>query len=297
MNKIISKISLGFLSGILLVSCSTSIEKFNTPEGKEIRKKVDQNVIRLDTAVSNFNKVVRIDHSRLAEGTGTYTPPAIVTIFSNPKVNSELIKTNQLVAMDLPYKVLVYSEPDLANASVAYTSPEFIMKRHGLSEADLNDYAKDMNSVINTFPKSMISTTDLSKVSKDFGIITMESDFDFDTTMEKLKAGINSQGDTEIFGEVNYTKEAQAFNIELDPTTLILFGAPAPGGKAMHECPKLGLDAFCQKILVFEKENTVYVAYNDIVDFAELYYDKWTIPQKVINKRIKGVFEKAITEE
>jgi len=297
MNKIISKISIGILSVVLLVSCSTSVDKFNTPEGKEIRKKVDQTVVHLDSVVSNFNKVVRIDHSRLAEGTGTYTPPAIVTIFSNPKVNSELVKTNQLVAMDLPYKVLCYSEPDLANASVAYTSPEFIMKRHGLSEADLNDYAKDMNSVINTFPKSMISTTDLSKVSKGFGIITMKSDFDFDTTMKKLKTGINAQGDTKIFGEVNYKKEAVAFNIELDPTTLILFGAPAPGGKAMHECPKLGLDAFCQKILVFEKENTVYVAYNDIVDFAELYYDKWTIPQKVINKRIKGVFEKAITEE
>lgn len=296
MNKKISKISLVFLLGILYVSCSTSVEKFNTAEGKEIRKKVDQTIVQLDSVVANFNKVVRIDHSRLAEGAGTYTPPAIVTIFSNPKVNSKLIKTNQLVAMDLPYKVLCYSEPDLAKASVAYTSPEFIMKRHGVSESDLTDYAKDINSVINTFPKTIISTTDLNKVSKDFGIITMKSDFDFDTTMEKLKAGINSQGDTEIFGEVNYKNEAVTFNIELDPTTLILFGAPAPGGKAMHECPKLGLDAFCQKILVFEKENTVYVAYNDIVAFSELYYDEWTIPQKVINKRIKGVFEKAITE-
>jgi len=46
-----------------------------------------------------------------------------------------------------------------------------------------------------------------------------------------------------------------------------------------------------------QKENTVYVAYNVIVDFAELYYDEWTIPQKVINKRIKGVFKKAITKK
>lgn len=290
-------LSFAFLSGVILFSCGDSIDKLKTPEGKESRQKVDQLVVELDRAISNFNQVVRIDHSRLAEGTGTYTPPAIVTIFSNPKVNSKLIKTNQLVAMDLPYKVLCYSEPDLANASVAYTSPEFIIKRHGLSDATLNEYAKDMNSVINTFPKSIVSATDLSKVSKDFGIITMKSDFDFDATMEKLKASISSQGDTEIFGEVNYKNEAVAFNIELDPTTLILFGAPAPGGKAMHECPKLGLDAFCQKILVFEKENIVYVAYNDIVDFSDLYYDEWTIPQKVINKRIKGIFKKGVTEE
>ena len=38
----------------------------------------------------------------------------------------------------------------------------------------------------------------------------------------------------------------------IKPTTLILFGGPAPGAKAMNGAATLGLDAFCQKFLVWE---------------------------------------------
>ena len=33
----------------------------------------------------------------------------------------------------------------------------------------------------------------------------------------------------------------------IKPTTLILFGGPAPGAKAMNGAATLGLGAFCQK--------------------------------------------------
>ena len=101
MNNRAKIVYIGFLSSTLLVSCNnTSIEKFNTPEGKEIRQKVDKMVIDLDSNISNFNQVARIDHSRFAEDVGVYTPPSIVTIFSNAMVNSNLIKKNQLIGLD-----------------------------------------------------------------------------------------------------------------------------------------------------------------------------------------------------
>ncbi len=285
------------LLGGLFQSCNTSSNKFETQEGLSIRNKVDQTVISLDSAISNFSVVLRIDHSRLAEGEEVYTPPSIVTIFSNPEVNSKLLKMNQLVGIDLPYKVLCYSEPDITNASIAYTSPEFIIKRHGLTQSDLSEFSNDINSVINSFPKSMISATDLSIVNRNFGLIVKKSEFDFNTTLENLKKGVKEQGDTKIFGEIDYKNEAIQYAIEINPTTLILFGAPKPGGQAMNKCPKIGLDAFCQKLLVFENENEVFIAYNDIVDFSELYYQTWTIPQRVINYRLKGVFEEAISKK
>ena len=298
MNNRVKIIYICFLYSTLLVSCNnTSIEKFNTPEGKEIRQKVDKMVIDLDSNISNFNQVARIDHSRFAEDVGVYTPPSIVTIFSNAMVNSNLIKKNQLIGLDLPYKVLCYSEPELKEARIAYTSPEFITKRHGLNQDDIKEYASDISPLISKFSKKSISKTDLSKVTKDFAIILKISDFDFYTTLKKVKIAINAQGDTKMFGEINYKEEAQAHNIDVDSTTLILFGAPEPGGKAMIESPKLGLDAFCQKILIYKKQNTVYVAYNDIIDFSELYYQDWTIPQRIINYRLNNVFEKAITKE
>jgi uncharacterized protein (DUF302 family) len=284
------------LAGSILISCNSSANKFETPEGQAIREKVDQSVTRLDGAISEFKKVVRIDHSRMAEEEDVFTPPSIVTIFSNPEVNSSLLKINPLVGVDLPYKVLCYSEPELANASIAYTSPEFIMKRHGLSQADLSAYSDDLSSVLKSFPENAISNTDLSEVTRDFGLIVRKSEFDFNTTMDNLKRDINSQGDTEIFGEIDYQDEAKQVGVELSPTTLILFGAPAPGGKAMNKTPKIGLDAFCQKLLVYQTGNEVFIAYNDILDFSELYYQKSTFPQRIVNYRLNSVFKESISQ-
>ncbi len=282
--------------GCLIQSCNTSPKIFETEEGQVIRLEVDQVVMRLDSAMSNFEMIARIDHSRLAESEGVYTPPSIVTIFSNPEVNSRLIQLNPLAGIDLPYKVLCYSEPDLAGARIAFTSPEFIMLRHGLSQNDLRDYSADITSVTKSFSREIFSATDLSGIDKNFGLVVTKSDFDFQTTLGNLMKAIQGQGDTEVFGEIDFKNEAAPYDIDVKPTTLILFGAPEPGGKAMNKCPKLGLDAFCQKLLVFEKDNGVFIAYNDIVAFSELYYDTSTIPQRVINRRLKSVFEEAITE-
>ena len=65
----------------------------------------------------------------------------------------------------------------------------------------------------------------------------------------------------------------------------------------MMTSPKIGLDAFCQKLLVYENEsNEVWVAYNDIVAFADLYYQTSTKPQQMINQRLKMTFSKAVTK-
>ena len=63
----------------------------------------------------------------------------------------------------------------------------------------------------------------------------------------------------------------------------------------MMTTPRIGLDAFCQKLLVYENEtNEIWIAYNDIVKMSELYYRSSTVPQKMINQRLKETFSKAI---
>ena len=284
---------------IIITSCGGKSEIELAAESVKIEiitKKVDNAVKTLEGQISYFKTITELDHHRMAEEEGVYTPPSIVTIFSNSKVNSNLLKINQLIGIDLPYKVLCYSEPDLTDASIAFTSSEFIIKRHGLKDSDLVDFSIDINTVINSFPKNNLSATDVSKVEKNFGLIVKQSEFDFSTTLKNLIIAVKGQGDTKIFGEIDFQLEAKQNNIELSPTTLILFGAPEPGGKAMNKCPKIGLDAFCQKLLVYEVDGAVFVAYNDIVAFSELYYSDWTIPQRIINYRLNSVFEDAISE-
>jgi uncharacterized protein (DUF302 family) len=50
--------------------------------------------------------------------------------------------------------------------------------------------------------------------------------------------------------------------------------------------------------LVYENsDGEVWVAYNDIVAFAELYYKQSTKPQQMINQRLKMTFTKAVINQ
>lgn len=283
------------LSGIMILGI-LAFTGCQTPEVKEgIYARVDaiQFELKHQEAASNF--WMEIDHSRLAGKEGVYTPPSIVTFFNDPKLNSSLVKETPLIALDLPIKVLCYAEPDTQSVSLAYPTTDFIAKRHGISKSVLHEYDSQLNAIIKGFSNDLKSETSLDQVDINYGITMLKSDFGFDSTIIRLKEIISMQGDTRWFGEINYQKDAATYGVVIRPLTLLLFGGPGPGGKAMHDSPKLGLDAFCQKLLVFENENQdIIVAYNDIEDFAELYYGRSTPPQKMINKRLRKTFEMAI---
>jgi len=257
-------------------------------------------VLLSETAVDSLDNIIKdeivsykwkisLDHHRMAKEEEAYTPPAIATIFSDSKINSSILENNDpLVAIDLPFKFLAFSEPDLNSVYIAYTSADFISKRHDLPFSLLSEFKSRQDSVLNHFHKSTISEVDLDQVTKGYAIIKIKSDFDFKETVNKLKETINGISGTKTFGVIDYKKDAETFDIELNPTTLIFFGAPEPGAKAMKNTPKLGLDAFCQKLIILEnQEGEVWVAFNDIEKLSRLYYNKSTLPQKTINRRLK----------
>lgn len=278
------------------ISCGENAKKEKVDAPRYINQQVDDAVRHLEKEIVDFKKVVALDHHRMAEEEGVYTPPSIATIFSNTHVNVSLAQANQLTALDVPYKILCYAEPDTLNVRVAYTSAEFIQKRHDLDPDLLKDYKADMDKLIASFPEGMISKTDVSGLEKGYGIVSIKSDFDYATTVQNLRDIVMAQGDTKWFADIDYQKEAVALGLDLRPTILLLFGGPAPGGKAMMTSPKIGLDAFCQKLLVYQMENgEVWIAYNDIVAFANLYYKTSTKPQQMINQRLKMTFTKAIS--
>jgi len=287
-----------FLTFLLLVGCADTAKKeVASVAATTIVQKVDVVVEQLEGEITSFNTITTLDHHRMAAEVGVYTPPSIATIFSDSKINNAIIQENQLAGLDLPFKVLCFTESDTTSVKVAYTSSEFIQKRHNLEASLLADYKSKMSKIVASFPKEMISMTDDANVGEGFGIVNIQSDFDFENTVKNLRAIVMSQGDTKWFADIDYQKDASISGITIRPTILLLFGGPAPGGKAMMTSPKIGLDAFCQKLLVYEKSNgEVWVAYNDIVAFAELYYQTSTKPQQMINQRLKMTFSKAVTK-
>ncbi len=281
-----------------LVSCANEASQ-NENASSDISTSVDALNRTISNAIALYEWQLSLDHHRMAQKEGAYTPPAIATIFSDAQINAKILENNdQLIALDLPFKFLAYSEPDAVDASLAYTSADFIAKRHDLPYELLADYSGALASVLNLVDESVISETNTEDIKKGFAIVTIKSDFDFEATARKLKETIGAIPDTIWFGELDYQKEAQAVGIELKPTRLLFFGAPEPGAKAMINTPKLGLDAFCQKLLIYENEKgEVWAAYNDITAFSELYYDKATVPQRLIERRLKSTISNTVERE
>lgn len=304
-NKIMIKKSILFAVAItVLVSCKnqTETKEVKEVEPKEVTQTINEQVMAVSNQVNQLLKnnqlVANLDHHTMAKEEGVYTPSSIATIYSNPEMNTLLVKSNPLVGLDLPLKFLSYTEPDTTSVSLAYTSANFIAKRHGIDVAFLNDYNQEVQLVLNAMSSVQVSKTNVDSVSVGYGIIQLQSDFNFDQTVENLKNIVNAQSDTRWFGEVNYSQDAANLGEEINPTILLLFGGPAPGGKAMMTTPKIGLDAFCQKLLVYQNDNgEIWVAFNDIVAFSNLYYNRNTKPQNLINQRLTATFTKAIKKQ
>lgn len=291
-----------FIAGVLTITyaCSSPDQSDQSDDDSEATEEtIEQRVAAASKELNGFinqGQLLNLDHHEMAKEEGVYTPPSIATIFSDSEVNTKIVAQHQLAALDLPFKMLCYSEADTSDVYIAWTSGAFISKRHGLAIGLLEAYDKRMNSIVNSVKLAKPSKTNLDSVAKGFGIIEISSDFDFETTVKNLRTIVEAQSDTRWFGEVDFKADAKSYDVDIRPTTLLLFGGPAPGGKAMMTTPKIGLDAFCQKLLVYQDEiGEVKVAFSDIVAFSELYYGRSTKPQEVINQRLTATFTKAIT--
>ena len=278
---------------LIFTSCETSNKEPN---------EISLNNLSVDTAhllitknTLNYRNIATLDHHRMAKVTGAYTPAAIASIFIKDDVEmyKPLLK-NQQLAMDLPFKILSFSNQESQNAKIAYTSTTFLMKRHNLSANDLAFYDKEMKAVLVSLPSHLIVENDLSTVEKDFGVIKLESKYSFEETVSRVRKLIKMNQDARWFTEIDFQKEARNFNLDLNPTFLCFFGAPQPGALAMHDAPEIGLDAFCQKVLIYEKEGKTYVCFSDMVAFSKLYYNRSNKGQQIVTKRMTEALQKAV---
>ncbi|VVS95703.1 DUF302 domain-containing protein [Desulfoluna spongiiphila] len=258
---------------------------------------VDKLSLAIDAEIPEKEIVLVIDHSRLAEEKGVEMPASQVTIYTDPGVNTPLLKHNPLVGLDLPFRILVYSEDMQGEtAKTVYASADFIRKRHGLdASVSLDAYTEALTNPLAHVPPELVSEVDGEGVTPGYGIQFLSSPFGFEATIERLQKNVMAEGDTKWFTVVDYKEDAKSLGDELPRMKLLLFGGPAPGGMAMAKFPKLGLDAFCQKVLVYENgKEEVQVAYNDIVLFAELHYGNSIKPHHMLNGRLSETFKRAL---
>ena len=253
---------------------------------------LDDNV----AASESLEKIVEIDHSRLGAEAGSVMPPAKVLIFSNPELEAKLLAINPLIAIDLPLRALAFESMSDGSSRVAFNSFEFLHARYGLGDLiELEALFDDtMAAVLRGVGPENLAPFANDGMQPD-GITTLDSPFDFETTIERLTAAIDAQDDTVWFGTVDFQSRAQQQGIEIGPSRLLLFGGPAPGAKAMAVAPTLGLDAFCQKLLVWQDETgAVKASFNDLLALAERQEVRKSFALRVINYRLASTFESAL---
>lgn len=93
---------------------------------------VDETVARLSTVVTGKGMKVFavIDHSGEASNAGLDLRDTKVVMFGSPQAGTPVMRAEPLAALDLPLKVLIWSDGD--QTKVSYTAPSALAARYGL---------------------------------------------------------------------------------------------------------------------------------------------------------------------
>nr|WP_217353295.1 MULTISPECIES: DUF302 domain-containing protein [Ruegeria] len=272
---------------------TASVSTSGLAQSSSVQTAVDKNFLELETAVDEAGPtpIASIDHSRLAKAEGVEMPASRVLIFSDPEINTPILKETVRAGLDLPFRVLSFDQDD--RPQITYTDSQFLKIRHGLTDASsVRVFQSKMLEVLNDLDATPAPTNGLFA---DYGVIELRSQLSVPEAVERLRTAVMGQDDTVWFGEIDFATEASQLGVELPDAVLLLFGGPAPGGVAMAGFPAIGLDAFCQKLLVYaNEEGGSVVIFNDIAALAELHYGFSAEPHHGLNKRLTATFRTAI---
>ena len=250
---------------------------------------------------SSLREIADIDHSRLGASAGSPMPPARALIFSDPQLESLLIEQAPLIALDLPLRVLAFEEAESQSNKVIYNRFDYLVSRYQLDSETASElgvrYDQLFSDVTVEIPAGAVASFSSDEMKPD-GIITIPSPYDFAETLQRVNDAIEDQDDTLMFGLVDFQANAREVGRAIRPSTMILFGAPGPGGKAMSSSPTLGLDGFCQKFLIWEDgAGQIKLSFNDLLALARRQEAKVALALRVVNFRLNSVFSDALSEE
>jgi len=253
-----------------------NFEIFNNEEGliyAESAYDLDETTERLTTALEeneNIRLLGVVNHTENAESVDLDLPPIRLILFGNPNLGTPLMQAERTVALDLPQKLLVWE--DEGTVFVGYNSPFYLAARHGI---DLETEA--LATIDNALANLAASVTDGDAMNytamtqpdempvtemQDKGFVVVESANDFETTVTQFTDALEAN-DFIVPFTVDHSANAESVDLELLPTTLVIFGNPSAGTPLMQLESTLAID-LPQKMLVWENaEGVVSVAYND----------------------------------
>ena len=110
----------------------------------------------------------------------------------------------------------------------------------------------------------------MAQLSCAHGLITKESRYDFDKTIEKLEMAI-SKRNLKIFTKIDHKAGADSVELKLRPTTLLIFGNPKAGTLLMQDNQLVGLDLPLKMVVTKDAHSKVSVTYLDPEEIEDRY--------------------------
>ncbi len=130
-------ISLIALLSILLTSCNTKTMN-NGLIIKDSPYNVETTYNNIKTIISNnpnLKVLLELDHSKNALNADLELNDTKIILFGNPKLGTPLMQVNQTIGIDLPQKIIIYSD-NKTNSKIAYNDPLYLKKRHLIEGKD-----------------------------------------------------------------------------------------------------------------------------------------------------------------
>ena len=115
----------------------------------------------------------------------------------------------------------------------------------------------------------------------------VRSSLDFATVRSNIIKFLDEKKLT-LFAEFDHAKNAKEVDLELLPTTVLVFGNPTVGTKLMQEFNGIGMDLPLKIIISQDKDNVVWVSYQNLDEVFGQYGAK---PDHQIVNNMQGLLK------
>jgi len=116
---------------------------FNSSMAQEglLKVKSNQSVQQTAERLENLIKkkgltfFTKVDHTKNAKSVEMHLRPTVLVIFGNPKLGTPLTQCQQLFAIDLPQKALIYRDAN-NDVWIAWNDQEYLADRHNMGNCE-----------------------------------------------------------------------------------------------------------------------------------------------------------------
>jgi uncharacterized protein (DUF302 family) len=218
---------------------------FNLQDAATVAEAVAQITAALED--QDLDIVGVIDHAAAAAGVGLVLRPTTVILFTDPDLDTQLIRRSQTIGIDLPQKILVW-EDAAGEIRLSYNPPGYLADRHGIVPRD---------SLLRRVGERLGQFGTLED-----GLMSIESLQSVEATIATLR-NLLTQARFGLLPTIDHQAIAEEADRRLRPAQLLIFGNPAVGTQLMQNQQAIGIDLPLKYLVWEDRQGRVFISYND----------------------------------